>query len=257
MLPFMSCLCPTYNRPAALANAIACYLGQDWPADRSELIILDDSGQFPFVGDGVRIPGAANIWLYSVAERFEALPEKFNWLATWSVGEILVVWEDDDTYLPTHLAAHANALQEPGSDWSKPGRVLSDYPGYVVEEGSAGRFHGSLAFTAAFLRSLDGWPVSHRADFDQQLIGLLKERGRGVDPTREQPPSYIWRWHTNHYHGQGTMSGPGDETWYQKAAFAPGTVPLRESFPVPQFDLLSAEWHARYWNARSPARSHA
>ena len=43
-LPFVSCLCPTYRRPQMMANTIPCFITQDYPADRRELIILDDAG---------------------------------------------------------------------------------------------------------------------------------------------------------------------------------------------------------------------
>jgi hypothetical protein len=44
-LPFVSCLCPTYRRPQMMANTIPCFITQDDPADRRELIILDDAGE--------------------------------------------------------------------------------------------------------------------------------------------------------------------------------------------------------------------
>lgn len=45
-LPFISCVCPTYKRPHMLRNSLACFLAQDYPKDRCELIILDDAGQY-------------------------------------------------------------------------------------------------------------------------------------------------------------------------------------------------------------------
>ena len=52
-LPFVSCLCPTYRRPKLLENSIACFLAQDYPADRRELIVLDDAGELENqTGDG-------------------------------------------------------------------------------------------------------------------------------------------------------------------------------------------------------------
>ena len=38
-LPLVACLCPTYRRPSRLlANAIACFEHQDYPAQRRRLI---------------------------------------------------------------------------------------------------------------------------------------------------------------------------------------------------------------------------
>ena len=44
-LPLVSCLCPTYRRPQLLENSIACFLAQNYPADRRELVVLDDAGE--------------------------------------------------------------------------------------------------------------------------------------------------------------------------------------------------------------------
>lgn len=65
------CLCPTYGRPKLLANALACFLCQDYPAHKRKLLILDDAGQFaPQRGEG---------WeLLSTRERFASLPDKYN-----------------------------------------------------------------------------------------------------------------------------------------------------------------------------------
>lgn len=65
------CLCPTYGRPRLLANALACFLAQDYQAHKRKLLILDDAGQFrPQRGDG---------WeLLSTRERFASLPDKYN-----------------------------------------------------------------------------------------------------------------------------------------------------------------------------------
>ncbi len=44
-LPYCVALCPTYRRSKLLENSIACFEAQDYPEDRRELIILDDSGE--------------------------------------------------------------------------------------------------------------------------------------------------------------------------------------------------------------------
>jgi len=85
-LPFVSCLCPTYRRPRMMANTIPCFITQDYPADRRELIILDDAGELKNeASDGWQI--------ISISRRFRSLPEKFNALAGLAHGDILIVWK--------------------------------------------------------------------------------------------------------------------------------------------------------------------
>lgn len=211
--PFVSCLCPTYRRPQLLANSVACFLAQDYPCDRRELLILDDDGQFaPQQGTG---------WeLCSIARRFSSLPAKFNALAGLARGDILVVWEDDDIYLPWHITAHVEVLTN-GTRVSKPSRVRSHYEGVFREEDAAGRFHASIAFTQDALAAVQGWPLTSRGDFDQQFLARLAALGSVGDPLSNHSPSYVFRWEsTNAWHGQGFMRSADDEEWYARAADA-------------------------------------
>ena len=221
-LPFVACLCPTYRRPALLANAVACWLAQDYPADRRELIILDDAGQF----DPDRSPHGWSITVTS--RRFSSLPEKYNELAKLagkSAG-VLVPWEDDDIYLPGHLSAHVAAMQRTGMEFSKPRTVYSLQGETLTREPSAGRFHGSIAFTRRLFDQVGGWPVTKRADFDQQFMRRLQQAAGGhADPTGPErdtgnsnaDPQYVFRWATGQPHAQWDMAGPADENWWQKA----------------------------------------
>ena len=206
-LPMVSCLCPTYRRPKLLENSIACFLAQDYPADRREMIVLDDAGELQNqTGEGWQI--------ISIARRFRSLPEKFNALAGLARGEILVVWEDDDIYLSHHISSHVTAMA--GHLWSKPSKVLSLYTGEVQEEDATGRFHASMAFTRQAFGYVCGWPLTMRGDFDQQLLARFTGIGPPADPCSVTEPSYVFRWgSTAAYHGQAMMQGPEDEGWYQ------------------------------------------
>jgi hypothetical protein len=170
------------------------------------MIILDDAGELQNqTGEGWQI--------ISISRRFRSLPEKFNAIAGLARGQILVVWEDDDIYLPHHISSHVAAMK--GHLWSKPSKVLSDYTGQIEEEDATGRFHCSLAFTRQAFENARGWPVTLRGDFDQQLIARLCGLGSAGNPCAVNRPSYIFRWRsTGAYHGQALMQGPEDETWY-------------------------------------------
>jgi len=225
-LPFVSCVCPTYRRPKLLENSIACFLAQDYPADRRELVILDDAGQIaPQQGDGWEV--------ISMARRFRSLPEKFNALAGLARGDVLVVWEDDDIYLPWHIASHVDVLTDGG--FSKPSRVLSLYTGEPREEEAAGRFHASIAFTRESLDLAGGWPLTKRGDFDQTFLQRLAGAATAVDPCRTFPPSYVFRWgSTQSYHGQGLMQGSSDVEWYERVSDG-GPISAMDTI-VPVFD---------------------
>jgi hypothetical protein len=75
-----------------------------------------------------------------------------------SKGKILVVWEDDDIYLPHQISSHVTAME--GNLWSKPSKVLSDYSGQIQEEDATGRFHASIALSRQGFVQCGSWPLT-------------------------------------------------------------------------------------------------
>jgi hypothetical protein len=207
---FITALCPTYRHPALVANTLWLWEQQSYPADRRFLLILDDGGTFePQLGPNWRIR--------CTDQRFPSITAKYNAMVRLAPRETeaFVVWEDDDVYAPGYLSVHTRVLTV--HELSKPSQVLSDYPGEIVVEHAAGRFHSSLAFRPELLERVNGWPATKRADFDQQLIASLFRAAKSTgDPCDYGVMPYIYRWHTGHPHGQGTMRSPDDETWWDR-----------------------------------------
>lgn len=235
--PKVTWICPTYNRPQTLANLISCFLNQDYPPELLNLVILDDAGQYGPECRGDR-------WeVISINRRFTSLPAKFNALAGLTNADVIVVAEDDDSFLRHHTMAHVSALEF--GEFSKPSQVLSDYPGHMITEKSDGRFHGSVAFRRTLWERAGGWPLSHQANFDQQMLShFAKVAGVTMDPVADldRDPSYVFRWHTGHYHGQSAADGPGDSQWYAKAAQASPTARIETI--TPKFDALTEALYA-------------
>ncbi len=227
----LACVCPTYGRPRAMIeNAVACFTSQDYPSSLRKLIILDDAGLIaPQTDAGLVNPRhqlaacteADVSWaVLSTDKRWPSLPAKFNALMGLVSGwaDAVVVWEDDDVYLPWHLTAHARALE--GSPWSHPSEVWSTYAG-LGKEPAAGRFHASLAIRAKTLWSIGGWlgvmppGDEKRGDFDQRLIQRLHGISPPGDPNLHRGPSYVYRWgDSGGSHGSATMRSPSDSSWY-------------------------------------------
>ena len=211
------CVCPTYGRPALLANAIACFEAQNYQ-DRV-LLVMDDLGQIDEqVGDRWKI--------LSTPTRYPSLPAKYNAMlkiaAVCDRFDAVAVWDDDDIYLPWHLSAVAAALAD-GAPSAKPSLVWSLYRPFGAEaegpwrENAGGRFHGSLAISQSHLESLGGWIQTKRADFDQQQIAACRPAVDTLDHSPQNSPSYVFRWgSTGAPHCQGLMSSPDNEDWYDR-----------------------------------------
>lgn len=217
-LPFISCLCPTWRRPQCLENAIACFLSQDYPPERRELVILDDDAAYTNCS---QVSDRGVYHISSFASRFPSLTRKYNHLVSITKGSILAVWEDDEIYLPQHLSSHATLLQETGAGLAKCSLVYSTYGRNFQTENATGRFHASLVFTRDACNKVNGWPDTKRADFDQQFIQSFfnNKEITVVDPiVHGMGPTYVFRWESSEaFHGQAFMKSPDDETWYDRA----------------------------------------
>jgi len=219
--PRVACLCPTYGRPKLLANLLAQFLAQDYPADRMLLVMLEDAGLI----DSQR---GENWILEGTPQRCPSMPAKYDRLVelACAAGErpdILVVMDDDDVYLPWHVSQHVAALAN-GGKWSHPRHVWSDYTGKILREDASGRFHACAAYTLKLYQRLGGWQAimppgqPNRIDFDQMMLGAaLRAAGEPRRPDQHFPPSFVFRWATTGAtHAQVLGKSPADQSWYDR-----------------------------------------
>ncbi len=197
----IAAVCCTYLRPERLGHLVRCFELQDYPAERRELLILDDAGQYGNrEGPGWR--------LVSVARRFATLGEKRNAAADLvsERAEALAVWDDDDLYLPWALSASVAALR--AADWSLPSIVLHpDAGGALKQHRTGGLFHGGWAYRRAVFHRAGGYPTMNNGE-DQGLGRRLRRAGAVVaDPCELGfQPFYVYAWG-----GGWHLSGMGRE----------------------------------------------
>ncbi len=219
----VACLCPTYGRPSLAANALWLFLAQQLRSqDTADLIIFDDAGQLVptlWARDDQRGTALQKRWFVHATRQWQPLPTKYPAMSRYldtcvtRTPDAYVIWDDDDVYLPWHLAAHATALEAAGPiAWSHPATVLSTHGTTVVDqpraEPAAGRLWGSAAVTAECLAIAGGWCQDDRADYDQQNLARWSAVGAKADPCQFFPPSYIYRWaDTGRHHVSGDIQG--------------------------------------------------
>ncbi|MFS2221046.1 glycosyltransferase family 2 protein [Pantoea sp. B65] len=105
-LPFVSVVTPTWNRRAFLPFLLHMFLYQDYPADRRELVILDDSEQSSadlVASLSQYAPHPQLIRYYHQCERL-TLGQKRNQLNQLARGEYIVCMDDDDYYRADKLS---------------------------------------------------------------------------------------------------------------------------------------------------------
>jgi len=170
----------TFDRPRLLARALHCYLQQDYPDDKAELLILDDAGQYR----PQRSLDGKPWEIVSVSRRFSSLGAKRN-AAISMVSQdtdVIAVWDDDDVYLPWTLRAHATALKE--GDWSKPSLIVDDKrEGIRLQEPCAQyMYHAAWAFRLEMFRAAGGYDDIVSGE-DKALAGKFVEGAvKSADP---------------------------------------------------------------------------
>lgn len=237
-LPKLACICCTYARPQLLAQTLQSYLEQDYPADRCELIILDDAGQYVSQAHAAPKP-----WhLVSVPRRFRTLGEKRNASAALVSPDVdaLVVWDDDDIYLPWTLRAHAAALER--APWSLPSVVLVEQAKTyrLAAKETGGLFHPAWAFTREVFAEVAGYPFMQSGQ-DQGLAARFRAAGvSSADPIALGfEPYLVYRWATT---GSWHISALPRDTGYQRLA--------TRITPAPPIATLQPFWPRDYRQAK-------
>jgi len=208
------CICPTWGRtPELLANTIECFERQAYAAKDRFLLIVDDLGN-------VR-PQSGDTWqIVSTHQRFPNLPSKYDFAVRWTHSkgrsfDAISIWDDDDVYLPDHLASHATALRN--GQWSRPKHIWSTCKGLALEPPGR-RFWACTAMRADALPEpcVMSKACSHpeQMDFDQQILRWLQQTHGS--PINTQSASFVFRWKdTGNSHCQ-TNEGP-EGRWYDDA----------------------------------------
>jgi glycosyltransferase involved in cell wall biosynthesis len=108
--PGFSVIIPTYNRAAVVVETVRCLLDQDYPADRLELILVDNSADG--TPDAVRAAAAGSAVPVHVIESPERFPATKRNIGLRLARHDLVLFMNDDVWVtPTFLRAHARAHQ--------------------------------------------------------------------------------------------------------------------------------------------------
>jgi glycosyltransferase involved in cell wall biosynthesis len=104
--PFVSVVTPTFNRRPFINAAIQCFLGQDYPRNLMEWIIVDDGTDK--IEDLVKdVPGVR----YFKYDEKMPLGKKRNVAHEKCSGEIIVYMDDDDYYPKTRVSHAISVLR--------------------------------------------------------------------------------------------------------------------------------------------------
>lgn len=109
MLPLVTCIMPTSDRPEFIVHALKQFLQQDYA--NKELLIIDD-GAVPVK---YLVPQVDNI-RYNYQDTKLDIGTKRNLACSMARGEIIVHFDDDDFYAPGWLTKQVSFLRSEGLD---------------------------------------------------------------------------------------------------------------------------------------------
>jgi hypothetical protein len=249
-LPFVSCLCPTWNRfpnhGFLLEETIESFARSTYPLEKRELIILNDTpGQLLFS----LTPG---VIIVNVPTRFRTLGEKRNTLTALAKGEIFFPWDDDDISLPGRISLSVEKLLEkdgvryeyPFYGYLNPRNYWFYTPEKKIEvPRSLGYGHNASVYTLEAFRKAGGYPFISVGE-DRDLDSLFRKRVAVKDLLESLPYEewwYIYRWGVSPRHLSGK---PGTETHYREIGterIERGTYRIEPRWRLPYDEMVAAK----------------
>jgi hypothetical protein len=108
--PFVSCVCPTYNRRKFLPNLLKIFNNQKYPSNLCELVIFDDSVVSNY--DIIKQYNINNniIYIHNQHNKYP-IGKKRNILNQIVKGEYIVCFDDDDYYPPERISHAITKMQ--------------------------------------------------------------------------------------------------------------------------------------------------
>lgn len=195
----VSCICLTYGRPHLLEESIESFLRQEWDGPK-ELVVVNDHPEQTLIFDHPEVT------VFNIPRRLRTLGEKRNFSVALSQYNNLLVWDDDDIYLPWRIQETMPVLRAKQFFKSPHAWVMNN--GKVEPKPAYNLFHAGAAYTRWLFEKIGGYRCINTGE-DADFEARIKNEYATVNcwALTELPPDrlyYIYRWlhgsfHATHY----------------------------------------------------------
>jgi glycosyltransferase involved in cell wall biosynthesis len=235
--PFISCKTITYGRVEMLEESLHSFLQQDYPADKCELVIVND---YPLQKLRFDHP---QVRIHNMDFTFSIIGEKENYATDICNGNIICQWDDDDVAMPWHLKNIAEQMTDDVNILHWKTGVLYNEPNItdVTWIGNSG-----IVFRKSAWEAIGGHPLEN-AGYDMTFIERLHSYGgrKFVEMPKEKA-SWFYMWGGRGYHmsGQG-HDKPGKANVVQRHSLHIENLRIRGKIPTGEIQL-SPKWKYDY-----------
>jgi hypothetical protein len=216
-----------------LVEALHSFLIQDYPADKCELIIVNDYPLQKLIFNHPQVK------IFNLDETFSLIGEKENYAIEKCSGELIAVWDDDDVAMSNHL-------QNIAKFWKDDTNIIHWETGVFYNEPSITSISG--IGNSGIVYSKDVWerigksPLEN-AGGDMTLVNKIHALGGVVNATMpKEEASWFYMWGGRGYHqsGQGTDDGSRPNIIQRHSAHieqlrAQGKIPTGEIQLMPKW----------------------
>lgn len=193
-LPIVVGLCATKNRVRHLRKAMRCFLEQDYEG-LSILYIYNNAKESQQLGN-IKLPDNKKIILVNNYKKigedryYENLGEIYNdIIETSPMGDIALIMDDDDTYLPNHFSEGVKGFKRGGVLAYKP--LKSYFKGDSDMRLDINTFEPSIFVDYNYLKATGCYPRSSKLHY-KWIEPLTKENLIFIDP--KGLPTFIYDW---------------------------------------------------------------
>lgn len=237
--PFISCKMITYGRVEFLEESLNSFLLQDYPADKCELVIVNDYPMQKLIFDHPQVR------IFNLDETFLTIGDKENFATAQCKGDIICQWDDDDLAMPWHLKNVAKYFT-PGSallHWHTA--IFMNMP-RIETIGGVG--NSGIVFSKKIWEQIGGHPIEN-AGYDMTFVVKIKTLYPHNIVFAEFSPEeaswvYVWGGRGYHMSGMGTDDGTKPNVIQRHSAHV---ELLRAKGQIPTGDVqLKPRWQQDY-----------
>ncbi len=196
----ISVLWPTYGRAPLLAEALECYLRQDWGGP-SELIIYNDLAAQFLKLPTLDLPPHKRIEVLNSSVREPTLGDKRNTLLREAKYPLVTYWDDDDIYLPHRLSLGFILMHNFNPDKITQRESTREYKEWHLLPNNQmllkyARPFGTMTARKAAIEDVGGFPPLERLQ-DVAMVNKMVRAGKLPNmPQVDWMPSTIYRLHS-------------------------------------------------------------